>query len=192
MSGRRRAGGGRVLLAHAVVAAVALAGCERGTPAPSDQAGKEARAGAGTVTRVVDGDTIHVRLASPGGGGGSEEKVRLIGIDTPETHGRGGLRECFGAEASNRLQALLPPGTGVRLVRDVEPRDRYGRLLAYVYRAPDGLFVNLALAREGYATAMSYPPNVAHAGDLGAAVRDARQSQRGLWRRCGGPDTPER
>ncbi len=78
----------------------------------------------------------------------------------------------------------------MRLVRDVEPRDRYGRLLAYVYRAPDGLFVNLALAHEGFATTLTYPPNVAHSHDLSAAVRDARQAQRGLWRSCGGADTP--
>lgn len=137
--------------------------------------------------KVVDGDTLHVRLAA---GDDVEEKVRLIGIDTPETHGRGGLRECFGAEATRRVQALLPVGTRVRLVRDVEPRDRYGRLLAYVYRGRDGLFVNLALAREGFATILTYPPNVAHSEDLKAAVRDARHAQRGLWQRCGGADTP--
>lgn len=157
--------------------------CGRSGQGAADRPRSEGKA---TVTKVVDGDTLHVRV------GASDEKVRLIGIDTPETHGRGGLRECFGAEATNRLKALLPPGTQVRLVRDAEPRDRYGRLLAYVYRAPDGLFVNLTLAREGYATNLAYPPNVAHALDLAAAVRDARGSQRGLWPRCGGPDTPER
>ncbi len=161
---------------------LALSACGgRGQGAPGGPQGE----GTATVTKVVDGDTLHVRLAA------SDEKVRLIGIDTPETHGPGGLRECFGAEAANRLKALLPLGTQVRLVRDVEARDRYGRLLAYVYRAPDGLFVNLVLAREGFATNLPYPPNLAHARDLGAAVREAQGSQRGLWRRCGGPDTPE-
>lgn len=143
-----------------------------------------ASAGAATVARVVDGDTIRVRIQ------GAEERVRLIGIDTPETHGRGGLRECFGAEATDRLEALLPEGTPVRLVRDVEARDRYDRLLAYVYRASDGLFVNLAMAEEGYATTLTYPPNVAHADEFVAAVRTARQGQRGLWRRCGSADVP--
>lgn len=151
--------------------------------APGDRAARsDTEAGAGVVTKVVDGDTIGVRLGS------QEERVRLIGIDTPETHGRGGLRECFGAEAAARTAALLPSGTRVRLERDVEARDRYGRLLAYVYRASDGLFVNLALAREGFATTLTYPPNVAHVDDFVAAVRSAREAERGLWRRCGGPD----
>jgi micrococcal nuclease len=174
------------LVAALVLAALlTLGGCGSGAGS-SHQAQPD---GTATVTKVVDGDTLHVRLAANGEG---EEKVRLIGIDTPETHGRGGVRECFGAEATSRLQALLPLGTRVRLVRDVEPRDRYGRLLAYVYRAPDGLFVNLTLAREGFATTLTYPPNVAHSEELGTAVRDAREARRGLWRRCGGPDTPVR
>lgn len=139
-------------------------------------------AGTATVIRVVDGDTIRVRIQ------GTDEPVRLIGIDTPETHGRGGLRECFGAEATARLQALLPAGTTVRLVRDVEARDRYDRLLAYVYRADDGLFVNLAMAKEGFADTLTYPPNIAHADEFVAAVGTARARQRGLWQRCGSAD----
>ncbi|HSH61224.1 MAG TPA: thermonuclease family protein, partial [Acidimicrobiales bacterium] len=150
-----------------------------GSAAPPAQ---PAEAGAATVTRVIDGDTIQVRVGS------EDEKIRLIGIDTPETHGPGGLRECFGAEATRRAQALLPAGTKVRLVRDVEPRDRYDRLLAYVYRIADGLFVNLTLAAEGYAATLTYPPNVAHAKEFDAASRAARLSDRGLWRQCGGPD----
>lgn len=140
--------------------------------------------GAAIVTRVVDGDTIRARL------GGRDERVRLIGIDTPETHGPGGLVECYGREATARTSRLLPPGTPVRLVGDVEPRDRYGRLLAYVYRARDGLFVNLALARDGFADAFPYPPNLSHAPDLDAAAASARRDGRGLWGACGGPDTP--
>lgn len=141
-------------------------------------------AGAATLIRVVDGDTIRVRLQ------GTDEPVRLIGIDTPETHGRGGLRECFGAEATARMEALLPEGTKVRLVRDVEARDHYGRLLAYVYRASDGMFVNLVMAREGYATTLTYPPNVAHVDEFVGAVRTARIAQLGLWRKCGSADVP--
>ena len=168
----------RVVLAAAVLVVGAACG-PNASPSPSPDA-----AGAGTaeITRVVDGDTVRVAI------GGGEERVRLIGIDTPETHGQGGLRECFGTEASRRLTELLPPGTPVRLVRDVEARDRYDRLLAYVYRAADGLFVNLAMAREGYATTLTYPPNVAHAEEFVSAVRAARQARRGLWGRCGGPD----
>jgi micrococcal nuclease len=75
----------------------------------------------------------------------------------------------------------------VRLERDVEPRDPYARLLAYVYRASDGLFVNLALAREGFARPLSIAPNTVHAADIGAAADDARAAGRGLWAACTGP-----
>lgn len=142
--------------------------------------------GTARVVRVVDGDTVRVVIA----GGSGEEAVRLIGIDTPETHGAGGLRECFGKEAARRMAELLPKGTAVRLVRDVEARDRYERLLAYVYRSKDGLFVNLALAREGYAAPLTIPPNVAHSEAFVRAAAQARRESRGLWGSCGGPDTP--
>jgi len=169
-----------VVVMLAVSLLVALSSCGKsGSGTPS---GQQAEPGMATVTRVVDGDTLQVRI------GAEDERVRLIGIDTPETHGPGGLRECFGSEATRRAQALLPPGTRVRLVRDVEPRDRYGRLLAYVYRIADGLFVNLTLAAEGYAATLTYPPNVAHSKELDAATRTARSAERGLWQRCGGPD----
>ncbi|MGH9150362.1 MAG: thermonuclease family protein, partial [Acidimicrobiales bacterium] len=85
---------------------------------------------------------------------------------------------------------LVPAGTPVRLVRDVEARDRYGRLLAYVYRARDDLFVNLALARDGMADLLTIAPNVAHRDALAAAAAEARRADRGLWARCGGADTP--
>jgi micrococcal nuclease len=130
---------------------------------------------------VVDGDTIVVRLTGPAD---AKERVRLIGIDTPESVDPRSVVECFGREAGRRTAALLPPGTAVRLVRDVEARDRYSRLLAYVYRAEDGLFVNLALVAEGYAAAATYPPNVAHAEELAAAARTAQEHGRGLWSAC--------
>ena len=141
--------------------------------------------GSAVVVRVVDGDTVRVRVDD------SEQSVRMIGIDTPETHGRGGLRECFGREASAHTSKLLPAGTTVRLVRDVEARDRYGRLLAYVYR-DDGTFVNLVLARDGFAAPLTIPPNVAHRDQIAAAAAEAREQDRGLWSSCGGADTPER
>ena len=140
--------------------------------------------GSGVVTNQTDGDTVRVRI------NGGDESVRLIGIDTPETHGRNGLVECFGKEAAKHLTSLIPNGTVVRLVRDVEARDRYGRLLAYVYRAEDDLFVNLAMARDGYADVLTYPPNVAHASEFVAAVADARNDNRGLWSACGSADVP--
>lgn len=134
--------------------------------------------GAAAIVRVVDGDTVIVRL------GGGEERVRLIGINTPESVDPRRPVECFGKEASRFTGALLPPGTAVRLVRDAEPRDDYGRLLAYVYRGADGLFVNLELARQGYADVLTIPPNVAHAAEFVRAARDARTAHRGLWAAC--------
>lgn len=130
------------------------------------------------VVRVVDGDTIVVSLA------GREERVRYIGVDTPETVKPGAPVECFGKKASARNKALLPPGTRVRLTRDAEERDRYGRLLAYVYRAQDGLFVNASLVLDGYATPLSIPPNVRHAAQFSAEAVEARRAGRGLWNAC--------
>ena len=118
-----------------------------------------------TVVEVVDGDTIRVRLPD-----GREEPVRYIGIDTPE---RGD--PCF-QEAAD-ANARLVEGRRVRLERDVSERDRYGRLLAYVHRVGDDLFVNEALVREGWAEAKEYRPDTARAGRLEAA----EQAQR---RRC--------
>lgn len=132
------------------------------------------------VVRVVDGDTLVVDVA------GNDERVRLIGIDTPESVKQGSPVECFGKEASAHTKALLRRGTPIRLVLDVEERDRFDRLLAYVYRASDGEFVNLALARDGYAGVLTYPPNVAHVDDFRAAVSDARRDGRGLWSACNG------
>lgn len=163
-----------------------VAGAALGGFLAIDEIRETEQGGSATVVDVTDGDTIKVRLQ------GDVENVRLIGIDTPETHGRGGLRECFGREATSRTAALLPPGTPVRLERDVEPRDRYGRLLAYVFRVDDGLFVNLTLAREGYAAQLTIPPNVTYAEEFREAVAKARGSARGLWRRCGNADTPLR
>jgi micrococcal nuclease len=129
----------------------------------------------------VDGDTVVVELAT------STETVRLVGVDTPETVAPGRPVECFGPEAAAHLATLLPPGTEVRLTRDVEPRDRYDRLLAYVHRAADGLFVNAAQVEAGYADARHYPPNVAHRPHLDAAEHAARAARAGLWGACGGP-----
>ena len=178
-AGRRRARGrARRLLLVAVVVVLVLAVRARQGGGDGDP---PAGAGAASVVRVVDGDTVAVRL------GRREETVRLIGIDTPETVDPRSPVECFGEEASARTKALLPAGTGVRLVADVEARDRYDRLLAYVYR-DDGTFVNLALVEDGYASVLTYPPNVAHQSEFTAAAARARDEGRGLWSACGGPD----
>lgn len=136
------------------------------------------------VKRVVDGDTLVARV------GKAEETVRLIGIDTPESVSRAKPVQCFGAEASEHLESLVPAGTDVTLILDVEARDVYDRLLAYVVRAADGLFVNLDLVETGHATVLDYPPNDHFAAYFARAQAEARSRQRGLWAACGGPGVP--
>lgn len=138
----------------------------------------EADAGSGTVVRVVDGDTIHVRLSD-----GRVEKVRYIGIDTPESVKPGTPVQCY-AKAASARNAELIDDERVTLRTDAEARDRYGRLLAYVSRERDDLFVNAALVREGYAVPLTIPPNVAHADEFLTLARQARKAGRGLWRAC--------
>ena len=136
------------------------------------------------VERVVDGDTIVAEIA------GRSEPVRLLGIDTPESVAPTRPVQCYGKEASQYLEQLLPAGTGVTLVLDAEARDVYDRLLAYVVRSDDGLFVNLELVDEGYADVLNYPPNDHYADLLARAASSAAGAGRGLWGACGGPDVP--
>jgi micrococcal nuclease len=131
----------------------------------------------GKVTRVVDGDTIHVIV------GGRDENVRYIGVDTPESVKPGTPVQCFAKRASAYNERLVA-GERVRLVLDAEERDRYGRLLAYVYRDRDGLFVNAALVRRGYAVPLTIPPNVEHETEFRRLASNARRSGRGLWSSC--------
>ena len=153
-----------------VLLAAALTGC-------AVPVGEEPAAGTGPVVKVVDGDTIHVQV------GGVREKVRYIGVDTPETVKPGSPVECFG-KAAGAENARLVEGERVRLVRDAEARDRYGRLLAYVYRERDDRFVNAALVRGGFASPLSIAPNVEHADEFVRLARDARRAGRGLWSAC--------
>jgi micrococcal nuclease len=161
-------------LALALVFSLLLpAACSRAAPAPS--AGE---AGIAVVVAVIDGDTIAIEAA------GRREHVRLVGIDTPESVDPQRPVECHGPEASHLLAELLPVGTEVRLERDIEARDRYGRLLAYVFRRPDGLFVNQAVAEAGEAEVLEVPPNTAYSDALAATVGAARAAGRGLWGAC--------
>jgi micrococcal nuclease len=123
------------------------------------------------VVRVVDGDTVELRAAGT---------TRLIGVDTPEVHGR---QECFGREASAFAERRLRPGTRVEVERDVEERDRYGRTLLYL-RLPDGRSFNELLVARGYAVPLTVPPNVRHADRLRDLARDARRRSLGLWSAC--------
>jgi micrococcal nuclease len=130
------------------------------------------------VERVIDGDTIVVRL------GRREERVRYVGMDTPETVKPGTPVQCYGPAAHALNARLLGAGAGVTLRFDRELRDRYGRLLAYVYRAADGLFVNAALVRDGAARTLTIAPNTAHAPELARLQEAARSAGRGLWGAC--------
>jgi micrococcal nuclease len=136
-----------------------------------------AREDAARVVRVVDGDTIVVSE------GGRTERVRYIGVDTPESVKPGTPVQCF-AKAASSANRRLVEGRRVRLVHDAEARDRYGRRLAYVYRASDGLFVNAELVRRGYARPLAIRPNVAHATELRRLAFTARRAGKGLWSRC--------
>jgi micrococcal nuclease len=131
------------------------------------------------LERVIDGDTIVARID------GHEERVRYIGIDTPETVKPDTPVQCFGPQAHD-LNARLLGGTGAQLTLrfDRELRDRYGRLLAYVYRGADGLLVNARLVAAGAARTLAITPNTARAAQLSALQHDARVAGRGLWGAC--------
>jgi len=121
------------------------------------------------VVRVIDGDTIELE---------SGQKVRYIGIDTPEIHHPTKSVECFGEQAAEKNRALVE-GKLVKLEKDVSEVDRYGRLLRYVY--VDGVMVNELLVREGYARASSYPPDIKHQDLFREAESQAQQAGAGLW-----------
>jgi len=135
------------------------------TPAPVE----------GTVVRVVDGDTIHVRI------GARVEKVRYICVNTPEVHHPTKGEEPGGREAAE-VNRRLVEGQAVRLELDVQERDRYGRLLAYVWIGD--LMINAELVRLGYAQVMTIPPNVRYQEVFLKLQREAREAGRGLWRRA--------
>ena len=125
--------------------------------------------------RVIDGDTIDVTVD------GRQERLRLIGIDTPETVAPDQPVECFGPQASAYTERRLE-GERVRLEFDVEREDRFGRTLAYVWLG-DELF-NETLVRGGYALVTTFPPDVRYVDRFVAAQREARSHDRGLWGAC--------
>ena len=129
------------------------------------------------VVDVIDGDTIVVAFAN-----GATDTVRLLGIDTPETHHPTKGVECFGPEASAFTERRLL-GRVVRLESDVERRDLYDRRLAYVIL--DGARFNDVLLRRGYARFLVIPPNDAHGRAMLVEELDARRDRRGLWAECG-------
>lgn len=162
LSGRRR---------HLAVRATGIflvLGCS-GDPGPASPA---------IVAAVVDGDTIDVTID------GHLERVRLIGIDTPEVAHGSEAAECGGEEASRFLEYLLPIGSNVVLHRDVVARDHYGRLLAYVDREADDLNINLMLAAAGYATPLAIPPNTTLQERIAEVYGAARTARAGIWSSC--------
>jgi micrococcal nuclease len=158
----------RLVLLAVAIAVAAIGGGKLAGSTRSDSA---------RVIRVVDGDTVVVQS------GGRQEKVRYIGIDTPESVKPGTPVQCF-AKAASAANKRLIEGQAVKLVPDAEALDRYGRTLAYVYRASDGLFVNAELVKAGYARTLTIPPNVAHADEFAELATQARKAGRGLWSRC--------
>lgn len=134
-------------------------------PAPAAPSGPIRETRECVVARIVDGDTFQCR---------DGVRVRPIGMDAPELSQRP-----FGEEAREALERMIPVGTRVRLERDVELQDRYGRLLAYVWR--DTVMVNWAMVRDGWAVLLTIPPNVQYVDDFRDAQRAAREAGAGLW-----------
>jgi micrococcal nuclease len=156
-------------LIASLIAAAALGGCAL----PEGEAGTVSRGAEGhaRVVSVADGDTIELTRLG---------KTRLIGVDTPEVYF--GV-ECFGRRASDFTKRVLYEGRRVRYEIGAEPRDRFDRVLAYVW-LEDGRFFNEMLVKRGYATVLTIPPNDEYVGRFEAAAERAGDARRGLWRAC--------
>jgi micrococcal nuclease len=140
-----------------------------------------------TVTRIVDGDTIKVFYL------GSEESVRLIGIDTPESRVNNKTKKDaernnqdikiiieMGKEATKYVKGLVKPGDLITIELDVQERDRYGRILGYVYLS-NGKMLNEQIVKAGYAVIMTIPPNIKYKDRFSIAYQEAMEDKRGLW-----------
>jgi len=127
------------------------------------------------VVRVVDGDTINVEI------NGKVEPVRYIGIDTPETVDPRKPVQCFGVEASKKNKELVE-GKMVRLEKDITDRDKYNRLLRYVWLGD--MLINQTLVEQGFAKSYSYPPDIKYQDRFVAAEKKAREDKLGLWTAC--------
>lgn len=171
-----------LLFVGTVLVVLFVVGCTETTPQPADDATNA------VVEWVIDGDTIDVFI------GDDQERVRLLGIDAPESVDPNRPEQCFGKQASDWLRELLAVGTPVLLVRDQDPRDRFGRLLAYVYlpgatgTAAPNRFVNAEIVEQGLADVLLFEPNMARARELREARMQAQDASAGLWGACDGPD----
>jgi micrococcal nuclease len=131
------------------------------------------------VVKVNDGDTITVLL------GGKRERVRLIGIDTPELH-----QGPWGQRAKRHLQELLSTSQGTASLEfDIEKRDKYGRLLSYVWTT-DRRMINIQMLRDGYAMLFTVTPNIRYVDEFKKAQDEARSKSLGIWGRGGLRETP--
>jgi micrococcal nuclease len=175
-----------VLVLAGVLVAVMASSSDREDPgtapsgAPTPAGGPEGPTERAEVVRVVDGDTIIVRL------GGREERVRYIGLDTPEiaNAAAGTAAEC-GGDAARTANQRLVAGEDVVLERDVSDRDRFGRLLRHTWLEDRGWrLIGLELVEAGAAEARSYPPDTMRDGILAAAERRARDRDVGIWDDC--------
>lgn len=172
-----------LLLAAALVVFIALSARSASSPS-GEAAGADGAPDRATeraqVLRVVDGDTIVVRI------GGREERVRYIGLDAPEVAnaGAGTAAECGGDEARTANE-LLVAGEDLVLERDVSDRDRFGRLLRHAWLANgDWRLVGFELVEAGAVEARSYPPDTTRDAELDAAERRARDRGAGIWGAC--------
>ncbi|MET7622279.1 thermonuclease family protein [Streptomyces sp. NPDC005408] len=129
------------------------------------------------VLRVIDGDTIQVQGDGRIIPAGTPARVRLLEIDTPEKGA------CFGRDATTRTAKLLAPGQRLRVERDVQLKDRYGRYLLYVWNE-QGVFVNKSLVESGHAKSVLYQPNDKYWAEISQAGDRARQARKGLWSAC--------
>ncbi len=172
--------GDRRRFAAVCLAAIAVAACRPAEPAPGSGSSPcdlfpgDPRFAVARVDRVVDGDTIEVTLD------GRQQRVRYIGIDAPESVKPDWPVEYYGPEASDYNKKLVG-GRDICLEKDVSETDRFGRLLRYAYIGDT--FVNDKMIRDGYARAVTFPPDVKYVDLLRAAEREARDAGRGLWGR---------
>jgi micrococcal nuclease len=158
-------------IARSLIAVLVVIGCTQPANSVVD---------IGTVVAVIDGDTVDLSIA------GHRQRTRLIGIDTPETKHPNKPVQCYGPEATKFTESLLAQGTEVRIERDAEARDTYDRLLVYLFRTSDNMFINLELVLQGFAHVLTIEPNIAYMDKFVAASRDAHSNNRGLWQACRG------
>jgi micrococcal nuclease len=175
----------KTVVALAFIFTAALSAPASGAPAPSSPTGETVNA---SVSRIVDGDTIRILIP----GSQKDVSVRLIGIDTPESrmNDRANLQAneegrdvdaiiAMGKRAAEKMESLVRKGDSVVLEFDVGRKDRYGRVLAYVWK--DGKMLNAIMVEAGYASLLTIPPNVKYADLFRELYRTAREEGRGLW-----------